>query len=132
MKIGARTMIFGLVLDAVGVEIVLGAGNAPAAPIALGGHDHRMRAGVRVVPALLGALPAIVAAHHAPGPAEAVCGVDLERGGFLLELLLRELAAHAAVIGDLDRLLAALHPFRHHGLDIAQVPTGFTNTRCDL
>ena len=28
---------FSLMLDAVGVEIILGAGNAPAAPIALGG-----------------------------------------------------------------------------------------------
>ena len=58
--IGARNDL-GLTLDAIGIEIVFGARNAPAAPIALGGHDHGMRAGV--VPALLGAFPSIVAAQ---------------------------------------------------------------------
>jgi hypothetical protein len=77
-----------------------------------------MGAGVRVVPALFGALPAIMAAQDPPGPAEAIRGVDLERDGFLFEFLLRELAAHAAVVSDLDRLVATLHPFRHHGLDM--------------
>ena len=60
--IGARNDL-GLTLDAIGIEIVFGARNAPAAPIALGGHDHGIRAGVRVVAALLGVLPAIVAAQ---------------------------------------------------------------------
>ena len=105
MKIGARTMI--------SIEIVFGARNAPAAPIALGGHDHGMRAGVRVVAALLGVLPAIVATQDAPDAAEAVRGVGLERGGLFLELLLRELATHAAIVRDLDRFLAALHPCWH-------------------
>ena len=45
--------LHGLTLDTVGIEIVFGARYVPAAPIALGGHDHGMRAGVRVVPACL-------------------------------------------------------------------------------
>jgi hypothetical protein len=52
----------GLALDAVGIEIVFGAGNAPAALIALGGHRHGMGTGMGVMPALLGVLPAVVAA----------------------------------------------------------------------
>ena len=77
-----------------------------------------MGAGVRVVPALLGALPAIVTAHDAPGAAEPVHRGGLEGRGLFLEFLLREFATHAAIVGDLDRLLAAFYPFRHHGLDI--------------
>src|SRR6185295_7905818 len=91
---------------------------APTAPIALGGHDHWMGAGVRMVPALLGALPAIVTAHDAPSAAEAVHRGSLEGRGLFLQLLLRELAAHAAIVGNLARLLAAFYPFRHHRLDI--------------
>ena len=77
-----------------------------------------MRTGVRMVPALLGALPAIGAAQNAPGTADAIRGIGLQRGRLPLALLLRELASHAAIIGDLDRLLSAHHPFRHDGLDI--------------
>jgi hypothetical protein len=69
-------------------------------------------------PHLLGALPAIMAAQDTPVPAETVRGVDLKRDRLLLELVLSEFPAHAAVISDLDRLLAAFHPFRHDGLDI--------------
>ena len=66
MKIGARTMTLGLVLDAVGIEIVFGARHAPAAPIALGGHHHGMGAGMGVMLALLCALPAVVTAQDPP------------------------------------------------------------------
>lgn len=52
----------GLVLNAVGVEIVFRAGDSPAALVALRRHDHGMGAGVGMVAALLGALPAIMVA----------------------------------------------------------------------
>jgi hypothetical protein len=71
-----------------------------------------------MVAALLGALPAIMAAKDAPVPAETVRSVDLKRDRFLLEFVLSVFPAHAAVVSDLDRLLAALHPFRHDGLEM--------------
>ena len=52
--------------------------------------------------------PAILSAEDAPRFAGAVAGNELKPFGLFLELLLRELAAHAAVIGDIDRLVAAL------------------------
>ena len=48
-----------LMLDAVGIEVVFGAWNPPAAPVAIGGHDHRMGAGEGVMLALVGTLTAI-------------------------------------------------------------------------
>ena len=71
-----------------------------------------------MVAALLGTFPAVLAAKDTPRFAGAVAGGQLETLGLFLEFLLRELAAHAAVIGDLDRLVATLDPFRNHGLDI--------------
>src|SRR5581483_12411121 len=79
---------------------------------------RRMGAGKGMMPAVIGALPAIMPAYDTPRP-RAVCGIRGERGRRLfLELLLGELASHAAVIDDLDRLVAALDPFRHHRLDV--------------
>jgi hypothetical protein len=59
-----------------------------------------------------------MAAQDPPVSAGAIGGMDMRGDRLLFELLLREFTAHAAVVGDLDRLLAALHPFRNHGLDM--------------
>src|SRR4029077_17066509 len=55
-----------LLLDTIGIEIVLRAGYAPAAPIVIRGDHQRMGAGEGMMAALLGALPAILSAHDAP------------------------------------------------------------------
>jgi hypothetical protein len=62
----------------------------------------------RVMLALISTLPPIMSAQDAPG-AKIAAGVGGSR--FFLKLLLGKLAAHATVVGDLDGLLAALHPF---------------------
>jgi hypothetical protein len=61
METGARHHL-GLVLDAVRVEIVLGAWNPPAAPVSLGRDHCRMGSRIRMMAALLGTLSAIWAA----------------------------------------------------------------------
>src|SRR6185437_690995 len=104
-----------LMLDAARIAVVLGAGDAPAAPVGGVGHHHRIGARIGVVGAVVVVLPLVAGAHEPPGGlAAGVVAADRVLGA---QLVGEERTAEADVVGHPHRLVEALGPDRLDLLD---------------
>src|SRR5262249_14492346 len=98
------------------IEIVFGAGYAPAAPVGLARHDDRIGAGMRMACAIVPRLPLVPPADDPPLLVDTLFLGAVGRF-FGLQLFSAKLPAEANVVEDAKRFIESLRPMRNDAFD---------------